>query len=113
MTLRSGRLRDVIKIQRRSTTQDANGEESATWTLVGERRAEMVATPGREVWSSKERHARVPTVFRIRFPRDFDVLPQMRVVYRSRVFDITSAIDEDGRREEMLLTCDELVGEPQ
>lgn len=112
MTGRAGQMREVIKIQERSRVQDDAGEESWTWTTLGERQAEKLAYPGREVWSAKERSARVPTVFRCRYPREFEVQPKMRIVNRGKTYDITSAIDEDGRQADLLITCEELVGEP-
>ena len=113
MPTRSGAMREVIKIEERTSVQDETGEERFGWNLVAERRAEVVAFPGSEIWSSKERSARVPTVFRMRFPKTVVIKPQMRVVFKQRVFDIKSAVDEDGRETNLLLTCDELVGEPQ
>lgn len=107
-----GSMREVVRIESRTTSQDANGEQVASWSLVLERRAQMVATPGAELWSSKERTARVPTVFRMRYPTDAVVLPQMRLVCRGRVFNIISAIDESGRRTDLLVSCEELIGEP-
>lgn len=108
----AGPMREVVRIEQRSTTQDALGEESTTWVLVAQRRAAVVAMPGSEVWASKERHGRVPTMFRMRWPADVTVLPSMRIVWRGRLFNIVSAVDETGRRTDLLVTCDELVGEP-
>lgn len=108
----SGRMRERIKIQLRSTIQDAAGEESPTWSTVAERNAEKLALPGNEIWSSKERSARVPTIFRMRFPKEFEVKPQMRVIHKSKIYDIISAVDEDGLGVDLLVSCDELVNEP-
>ena len=107
----SGPLREVIQIQEQTTTRDATGQPLLVWGVVGTRRAEKMATPGREVWTSNERVGRVPTVFRIRYPRDFKVTGRLRVVHLGVVYDVKSAIDRDGRRVDMLLTCDEIVGE--
>lgn len=112
MPTRAGPMRQVIRIEERTSVQDENGEEKFSWNLVAQRRAELVAFPGSEIWSSKERSARVPTIFRMRFPKTIKVMPQMRVVYKGRVFDIGSAVDEDGRETNLLLTCNELIGEP-
>jgi head-tail adaptor len=108
----SGAMRHVVRIEKRAPVQDGAGEQSTTWTLVAERRAEKVATPGREFWSGQERGARVPTVFRMRNPRTFEVLPQMRLTFQGKVFDIISAVDADGRGIDLSLSCDELVNEP-
>ena len=105
-------MRDVVRIEKRVQTQDANGEESTTWNLVCERYAENLPYPGREVWSGKERHGRVPTVFKMRYPKDFVVVPQMRLTCKGRLYDIISAIDVEGRETDLLLSCDELIGEP-
>lgn len=107
-----GFMRDVIRIEQRSTAQDGSGEESPIWSLVATRLAEKLMTPGREIWSAKERHARIPTVFRIRSPDSFSVGPQMRIVHKSKVYNISSVIEDNGHNGYSLLTCEELVGEP-
>jgi len=104
-------MREVIHLQAQTTSQDETGQPRLVWGDLGTRRAEKTATPGSEVWASGERAGRVPTVFRIRYPRELDLSPKLRVVHQERVFDVVSCIDPDGRRVDMLLTCDELVGE--
>lgn len=107
----AGPMREVIRLQVQTTWQDPTGQPRLSWTDVATRQAEKTATPGREVWSSGERAGRVPTVFRIRYPLEVDLSPKLRLVHRKRVFDVVSCVDPDGRRVDMLLTCDELVGE--
>lgn len=104
-------MREVIHLQVQTTAQDATGQPRLVWGELATRRAEKTATPGREVWASGERAGRVPTVFRIRYPRELDMSPKLRLVHRDRVYDVVSCVDLDGRRVDMLLTCDELVGE--
>lgn len=108
----SGPKRSTITIQRRTTLQVGTGEPRTEWLQVGSRWAENLATPGEEIWSGRERSGRIPTVFKIRFPRDFAVTPDMRILFEGKLFNIISAIDADGRKVEMLITCEELVGEP-
>lgn len=107
----SGSMRETIHLQAQSTAQDATGQRLLVWTDIGTRRAEKTATPGAEIWAGGERAGRVPTVFRIRYPRELDLSPKLRVVHLTRVFDVVSCVDPDGRRVDLLLTCDELVGE--
>lgn len=110
-TTDTGAMRDVIRIEERSSVQDANGELSPTWTLVGERYAEKVETAGSEGWTGRERIARVPTLFRLRWPTAFTVRPHMRVVHKGRVYDVLSAFDETGVAKDLTLSCEEVVGE--
>jgi head-tail adaptor len=110
-TTDAGAMRDVIRIEQRSTEQDAAGEQVPTWALVAERYAEKTETPGTEGWSSRERIARVPTSFRMRWP-SFTVRPDMRVIHKGRVYNVLSAIDETGVSKDLLLTCEEVVSEP-
>ncbi len=102
-------MREVVRIDQRSTTQDAAGEPLDTWTEFATRRAAIERTPGRELWASSERQGRVPTVFRLRWLEG--VLPAMRIVNNSKVLNIVSAIDPDGMRAELVITAEELVEE--
>ncbi len=103
----AGELRHTVAIEKRSTTQDAVGEPLNEWVHFARRRAGIVRTPGREVFASDQRTARVPTVFRLRHLEG--VLPAMRLVCASKVYDIVAAIDPDGRREQLLITAEEHV----
>ncbi len=107
-------MREVVRIDRRSTTQDAAGEPLLSWTpFTPPLRAAIERTPGREVWSSSERQGRIPTVFKLRYLDG--VLPEMRLVLRAvageKVFNILSAIDPDGMRAELVIAAEELVEE--
>lgn len=107
----TGPMREVVHLQAQSTAQDAAGQRVVVWGTVASRRAQVTQEPGAEPVASPGRVARVPTTFRIRYPRTLDVTPAMRLVHRNRVFNVVSAADPDGRRVDMLLTCEELVGE--
>lgn len=111
----AGPMRETIALQVRSETQESNGEKKLLWSTFATRRAEKVSTAGAEQVVADQRVARVPTVFRIRYPREFELTPKNRVVHRvrgrERVFDIKSVDDRDGRRVDLFLTCEELVGE--
>jgi head-tail adaptor len=107
-----GKRRHRIRIEQRSTSKDTSGEQLTTWSLVGTRYAEQLETPGRELWSGREKSARVPTIFELRYPKDFDVMPNMRVVFDGKVFEIVSVTNPDGVKVKMLLNTEQLVGEP-
>ena len=108
----AGPMRCTILFQRRTTLQVGTGEPRTEWLDVGARYAEKLATPGEVIWSGRERSARVPTVFKIRYPREVDITPDLRVIYDGRLYDISSVVDPTGRKEDLLVSCSELVGEP-
>jgi SPP1 family predicted phage head-tail adaptor len=107
VSIRAGDLDTRVRIERRSTVQDAAGEPALAWELVAERWGSIERTPGSEVWASAQRSGRVPTVFRLRYLAD--VVPAMRVVVGARVYDIGSVVRPSGRAADMLLVTDELV----
>lgn len=110
--MRAGPMRHQIQLQLRSTVQDAAGEPSNVWTLFSMQRASVERSPGKEIWASAQRNGRVPTLFRIRYLAN--VTTDMRLVHLccgSKVHNILSAVDQEGRKEELLLTTEELSGE--
>lgn len=108
-----GELREVVRILRPSQVQDETGQKVDGWETVADNvRAKKRAQPGGEsVAAGPQTVARVPTTFLIRWPHSFEVDSTMRIVHREKVFQVVSAVDEDSRRREVLVTCEELVGE--
>jgi len=106
----AGKMRHQITIEVRSQVQDAAGEPQNVWNVFATVRAEELYTPGREIWASAQRAARVPAIFKIRYLEG--VTPAMRLIFNGRVHNILSAIDPDnGRKLEMVLTTEEWVEE--
>lgn len=105
--VRAGDMRHQVRIETRSTTQDAAGEQQNTWTLFAERRAAVERSPGSEIWASAQRRGRVPTLFRLRHLTG--VTPAMRLVFESKIYDIISVVDQGARKEELLITAEEHV----
>lgn len=105
--VRAGSYRHQLAIEQRSITPDAAGEPANTWTTFAQVRCSVEFSPGREVWASAQRNARVPTIFRIRYLAG--VLPSMRIVFDGRYFDIKSSVDQEARKEELIITAEEHV----
>lgn len=108
MVVRIGDMRHSIRIERQSTTQDAAGQRALTWTEFATRRAAVEHANGTEIWASAQRSGRVPTVFRLRYLAG--VTPDMRIVFDSRIFNILSVVDQEGRHEQLVITAQEEVG---
>jgi SPP1 family predicted phage head-tail adaptor len=102
-------MRHRVKLQQRSSGQDAAGGVLDAWEDFATRWASMERASGREVWASAQRSGRVPAVFRLRYLAG--VTPAMRLVFDGRVYNILSAVDMAGRREELVITAEELVEE--
>lgn len=109
MALNTGRMRHRVVIERRTTAQADTGEPLDQWELFATRRAERLATPGNELWAAQQQAGRVPTVFKLRYLAG--VLPSMRLSCDGKLYDIVSAVP-DAQNSELLITTQELVGEP-
>lgn len=110
--MNTGELREVVQILKPSRVKDETGQYVDGWELVATVRASKVESPGTETISGgNQTVARAPTKFQIRRPRTFAVDATMRVVDRERLFEIVSATEVNTIRD-LLLTCEELVGEP-
>lgn len=107
----AGALRHQVRIEKQSTSRDAAGQPLEQWTLFALRRAAIQRTPGSEIFAAQERNGRVPTVFRLRWVDG--VLPAMRLLFGGKVYDIQSATDPDGLKDELVISALELVEEPQ
>jgi SPP1 family predicted phage head-tail adaptor len=114
MSIRAGKLRHQITIERRVLTQDSTGDPLQTWEVFARRRASVEPLVGNEFFISKARAARVPTKFRLRYLDG--VLPNMRILWEInstvKVFNITDVTIVHGIQHEMLIIAEELVGDP-
>jgi len=107
--MRPGPMRHRVTLQRRATGTDAAGGVLNTWEDFDSRRASMDRASGVEVWASAQRSGRVPAVFRLRYLDG--VVPSMRLLFDGRVYNILSAVDQEGRKAELVITAEELVEE--
>jgi SPP1 family predicted phage head-tail adaptor len=102
-------MRHRVTLQQRSEVLDTAGGVRDAWVDYAQRWASMDRAAGREVWASAQRSGRVPAVFRLRYLAG--VVPGMRLVFDGRLYNVLSAVDQAGRREELVITAEELVEE--
>lgn len=106
MTIAAGELRHRVEIQRRATSQDSAGERSIGWVRVGTVWASVEPKVGGE--SVIAGTSTMVTIFGLRyFP---GLSPANRLVWNSKVFDVTSVQDVDGLHVEHVVAAKELVG---
>ena len=107
-----GDRRRRLTIQEKGTpSRDAAGGEVISWSEVATMWAKEVPYSGREFMASAREHAEQYTRFSIRWRGDISVTPAMRCTLDSgsRVFDILSVSNVEGRNVEWLLTCREQI----
>jgi len=105
--LRAGRLRHIVTIQRVTETQDGYGDKSEAWADVADLRAGIEPLRGREFFDAQHVSADVTTKIVIRYYSG--IVPKMRVINGSRIWEIKSVIDPDERHRELQLMCTEVV----
>ncbi len=97
------KLRQVIEIQEKTETLDANGARSFTWSTKFKTRAEVRALRGSERFQSDRLENPVSYKMITRFK---NVSHSDRVLYKGRIFNIIHIIDIDEMRRFLELHLD-------
>ncbi len=105
--MRAGKLNKRVTIQDKSASQNSYGEEVITWTDFAKVWAAVEPLRGREFLEGKQITAEVSTRIRIRYRSG--ILPEMRVVYGSIIYDIHPPINLDECNREIHLMCQEIL----
>ena len=107
------RLRHRISLEQRSTTQDAAGQISNSWTNYRNCRAEVKDVTGREQPTQGDIAEITSTTVRIRYPREGRFpIPTDRVIFqesemRTRTLNIEAVLNKSGTNNDILLICRE------
>ena len=105
-----GRLDKRITIQRRSATLDAYGQEINAWSDIATVWANIKPVGGRERLRGMMVEGFLTHTVMVRYsaqlmpPKQADA---WRIVYGSRVFNITAAMDVDEAHERIIFDCTE------
>lgn len=104
--MRAGELRHRIVIQLNTPTRNTFNEEVASWSTFATLWAKVETVGGAETIDQKAAAALRSHVFTVRcYP---GLLPEMRVSWDSRYFDISAVLDDNLKRETKL-QCSEVV----
>lgn len=101
--MQSGKLRNLVEIQEKIVTRQANGEENRTWITFAQAWAEISPLSGRELLTLRDEMAQVTTRIKTRYLAG--VTAEMRVVHGGSVYEITEVIDRENRGAELELLC--------
>ena len=92
--IEAGKLKQRIKLQAKSVTRDAMGGEVITWVDQAEIWASAEPLRGREFFAAQQEQSETTIRFRMYYLAG--VTNAWRVVWETRAYDITEAIDPYG-----------------
>ena len=90
-----GRLRERITIQQATESRNALGESVQAWATFAERWASVDGLSSREVLLTGQQQTEVTHRVRLRYVEGFT--STMRILWRSRVLEITSLLEHHSR----------------
>lgn len=106
----AGMLTRRIKIQRPSTIKDSVGAPCRSWLDVTTVWADIQPLSGKEAVIANRISAELSHQIIVRYQSLFDNPQQvalMRVLYKARIFNIHSALNEDEKRTQIILLASE------
>lgn len=104
MTIRAGKLRHSITIERQHTASDAMGSVSDSWIPVAQGvAASLEPLSGRELYAAQQHHAEVTVRVRLRYRAGIG--PSMRVVHRGVAYPVLYVINPALKDAELQLMC--------
>jgi len=105
--MRAGLLRHRITVQQKSVSRTSSGAESVSWAEYDELWASVEPLSGRELELAKQIHDEISVRIWIRYRSG--VVPEMRVLFGSRTFDVLSVLNTAERDIKMQLMCREIT----
>ncbi len=113
--MRAGWMRHRVTVQKAQRSQGTHGEERIAWQDVGTFWASVEPIRGREKLDPEHVFADTTTRIRMRFYPTQEIVPQMRVVWKSlpavHTYDVQSVIRPLERNVEQILMCREVLDE--
>lgn len=106
MPIEAGKLFHEVSIEQRSDTRNDYGESLANWTSYSSTYAELVNLSGNELIQAAQINSRINTKFVVRW--DSGIRATMRIVYKSRNYNIVYVDNDLERDEKMTLLCERL-----
>lgn len=106
----AGMLTRRIKIQRPSTIKDSVGAPCRSWLDVATVWADIQPLSGKEAVIANRISAELSHQIIVRYQSLFDnpqQVAQMRVLYKARIFNIHSALNENEKHTQIILLASE------
>lgn len=107
--MQAGRLRTILTLLRKSTTQTASGEDVVTWLALGTYRADVVPMAGREMESVGQIWAEARFKITTRLNPSITIKRADRFTWGTRTLDILDAEDVDQHRHQLTIYAKEFT----
>jgi len=106
----SGNFDKRAAIQTRSTSVDAGGNVTPTWTTAETRWASLEDSSGRELYRAQKNDATVDAVIELRVQYD-GLAPEDRLVIDGRTFDVKAVLGKSDRtaKRGQIVHCKEVL----
>ena len=100
--------RERVHIEEPVLSEDSGEQQIVRWRTVAEPWASVQALDerGREALAAAQ--LTVTQAYHIDIPYRSGVSPTLRLTWRDKTLQIHSAVDDDGRRERLVLLCSEV-----
>jgi SPP1 family predicted phage head-tail adaptor len=98
-----GSLRHRIQLQAEEHMPDAYGGSVKTWNTIDTVAASVEPLTGREFFQAQQTHSAVSHKITIRYRANTS--PSLRILFGTRMFDITAVLDQEERHRWMILMC--------
>jgi SPP1 family predicted phage head-tail adaptor len=106
MAIASGKLFHEVSIEQRGDTRNSYGESIPSWSQYAATYAELENLSGAELVQAAQINSRINTKFTVRW--DSGIRATMRIVYKSRNYNIEYVSNDLERDEKMILLCSRL-----
>jgi len=103
--IEAGRLTEYVSLQRATNTQDGTGAPTRTWSTFAFAWAQIDTLTERERLVAAQ--LVVDATHRVTLRYDDQLTPVDRVLWNTRVLDVSSVIDPGQQHEMLVLECQE------
>lgn len=106
--MKAGQLKEFVTVQQAATTSDVGPGKTVAWTtLAADLFAAVIPAGGAERLQVDGIRSYVS--YRVTLRHRDDIEPKMRLIWGSRVLQIQTVVDPDGRRRTLELDCVEAL----
>lgn len=106
----AGRLRHVLNFQQKSIAEDELGQPQNVWTTVFTCRGEVAPMSGWKKLEAQAAQSEVTHTISVRYRSELQVpkvVAAMRVLFGSRIFELTDSMNQDERNFLVILQARE------